>query len=208
MISDLNKQRFEYIWHLYYENKTDKDLPFADHIPCDPKVWQFPKALELYHDIVFKTMPEAFKDKTILDVGCGTAWYLGCMEDSVKHYKGIDIDDKNIKYAKIMSNNVAIDSSINLHSIETYDCRADTILMLSVTHELDNVEKALQRFNSEYLVMDSWEKFHGNHLNDHIDLLREKGYQLEHQTEWGDPPKEYKKRFILHFHRQHLKNPI
>ena len=129
---------------------------------------------------------------------------FGSSPNTVKHYKGIDLDKKNIKYAKIMSNNVAVDSRITLHNIETYDCKADTILMLSVTHELDNVEEALQRFNSEYLVMDSWEKFSGNHLDDHIGLLTEKGYQLKHKTEWGGPPKENKKRFILHFHRQNL----
>ena len=52
--------------------------------------------------------------------------------------------------------------------------------------------------------MDSWEKFSGIHLDNHIGLLKEKGYQLKHKTEWGDPPKENKKRFILHFHRQNL----
>ena len=123
MISDLNKQRFEYIWHLYNEDITDKDLPFSEHKSCDEKVWKFPKALERYHDIVFDTMPEAFRDKNILDIGCGTAWYLGCMENVVKHYTGLDQDDRNIRYAEIMSKNVTVNSSIVSQSIETHECK-------------------------------------------------------------------------------------
>ena len=90
MISDLNKHRFEYIWHLYSNNISDTDLPFHKHVKCDPSVWQFPEHLVEYHRLIFGLGYTSLKDKKVLDIGCGISWYLGSMENIVKKYIGVD----------------------------------------------------------------------------------------------------------------------
>lgn len=206
MISDLNKQRFEYIWHLYNENKTERDLAFKDHVPCDPDVWQFPEHLIEYHKLVFETNKDAFNNKTVLDIGCGTAWYLGCMENA-KKYIGIDPDEKSVKYAKIMASLTDLDAEISFSTAEKIDSTADTIMLLSVTQHLKYLKTVFSKFDCKNVILDSWEQLQGVHLNELITLLEKQGYALTHKSEWDDPNKDENftdrgKRYILHFDRQ------
>ena len=210
MISDLNKQRFEYIWHLYYENKTEKDLAFVDHVPCDPKIWQFPAHLIEYHKLVFETNKDVFNDKTVLDIGCGTAWYLGCLENA-KKYIGADLDKKSLKYAKIMASLIDVDSEISLNIAERLNCTADTIMLLSVTHHLKDLKTVFSKFDCKNIVLDSYEELQGMHLNELILLLEKKGFALTHKQQWINPNKgadyvERGERYILHFDRQITEN--
>jgi len=206
MISDLNKHRFEYIWHLYNENKTDNDLAFADHTPCDPEVWQFPKHLIEYHKLIFEANKNAFNNKTVLDIGCGTAWYLGCLENA-KKYIGVDPDEKSIRYAKIMASLVHLDSDISVDSAEKIQCKADTIMLLSVTQHLKYLKTVFSKFDCEHIILDSWEELRGVHLNELISQLEKQGFVLTQKHQWDDPNKdenftERGNRYILHFARQ------
>jgi len=210
MISDKNKHRFEYIWHLYNSEKTDVDLPFDQHVPCDPALWQFPEHLVEYHRLVFGLGHAAFKDKKILDSGCGIAWYLGSMENIVKKYIGVDTNEKRIKYAHMMSKLVDIDAEIKVASAEEILCKADTIMMLSVTHQMPNVKDILQRFDCENIILDCWEDRNNIKMTDVISYLEDRGFtitekKLYHYTDKNDLGKKQKykgDRYILHFNRQ------
>jgi SAM-dependent methyltransferase len=205
MISDLNKQRFEYIWHLYNENKTAKDLAFRDHVPCDPDVWQFPEHLIEYHKLVFETNRDAFDNTTILDIGCGTAWYMGCMQNA-KKYIGADPDEKSIRYARIMASLIDIDAEISFNTAEKIDCTADTIMLLSVTQHLNDLKTVFAKFDCKNIILDSWEQLRGVHLNELVVLLETQGFALTHKLEWDGPNKDGNstdrgQRYILHFDR-------
>jgi len=201
MIRDLDIHRFEYIWHLYNTNKSDKDLPFNEHKQCDPAVWQFPQDLIDYHHKIFEIGNKSLQGKTVLDLGCGTAWYLGCLENVVEKYIGIDADAKNIEYAKIMSNIVDVDSDIYSDKIENVKHKADTIMMLSVTHEMQLVENIFDDFDCDNIILDSWEKLNGVHLNELVKIIESKGFYIEQKHECFKPRDSLGNRYILHFHR-------
>ena len=152
MISDLNKHRFEYIWHLYSNNISDTDLPFHKHVKCDPSVWQFPEHLVEYHRLIFGLGYTSLKDKKVLDIGCGISWYLGSMENIVKKYIGVDTNERRIKYAKIMSKIVDIDTDINVLPAEAVSCKVDTIMMLSVTHFIPKVKDIFKNTRPQKVV--------------------------------------------------------
>jgi len=207
MISNIDKHRFEYIWHLFYTDKTDKDLPFHEHKQCDPTIWQFPKALVEYHRLVFELGHKSFKDKTVLDIGCGMAWYLGCLENIAKNYTGIDPNVKSIEYAEIMSRIVNIDTNISVGKAESIEYKADTIMMLGVTQHVPDVKRIFEKFNCDNIILDSWEKLHGIHLNDLIIYFESKGFLLNEKHQWDDSIKDESwrdlgNRYILHFNRQ------
>jgi len=203
MISNLNKQRFEYIWHLFNTNKTEKDLPFEKHVPCHPSVWQFPKNLIEYHDLVFDLGKKSLDGKTVLDLGCGNAWYLGCLENCVKEYTGVDIDTKKIKYAKIMSTIVDVPSTFIIDDIGNVKPKADTIMMLSVTQHIPNVKNIFEKFDCENVILDSFENLKGIHLKELVDFLISKGFSIDQKHEWkGSVNQSFGDRFILHFNRQ------
>jgi 2-polyprenyl-3-methyl-5-hydroxy-6-metoxy-1,4-benzoquinol methylase len=209
MISDIDKHRFEYIWHLYKTNKTDKDLPFEQHVPCDPRVWQFPESLVEYHNLVFEKGHTALAGKTVLDIGCGNAWYLGCLENIVKKYTGIDHVAKNITYARIMASIVDVDSTFIIDKAENVKTMADTIMMLSVTHHIPDVINLFDKFDCDNLILDSWEKLQGVDLLSVINCLESKGFDLYEKHEWnGSSTKNFGKRFILHLHRQAKENSV
>jgi 2-polyprenyl-3-methyl-5-hydroxy-6-metoxy-1,4-benzoquinol methylase len=210
MVSDKNKHRFEYIWHLYNSNKTYDDLPFDKHVPCDPSLWQFPEHLIEYHRLVFGLGHAAFKDKKVLDIGCGISWYMGSMENTVKKYIGVDTDERCIKYARTMSKLVDIDAEIKVASAEEILCKADTIMMLSVTHQMPNVKDILQRFDCENIILDCWEDRNNIKMTDVISYLEDRGFtitekKLYHYTDKKDLGEQqtYRgDRYILHFNRQ------
>ena len=205
MISNLNKHRFEYIWHLYYSNKSYEDLPFHEHKQADPSVWQMPEKFNDYYHLIFGLGKESFHGKTVLDVGCGVAWYLGFLENSVKKYIGVDPDVKSIKYAKIMAKIVDVDSDISVDSAENLKCKADTIMMLSVTHRIPNVKHIFEKFDCENIILDSWEKLPGIDLYTLIEYLGTKGFYLKEKHKWIHSSTDDQKlgnRYILHFNRQ------
>jgi len=210
MISDKNKHRFEYIWHLYNTNKIEEDLPFDKHVPCDSSVWQFPKHLVEYHRLIFEIGHESFKDKEVLDIGCGISWYLGSMENVVKKYIGIDPDEKSIKYARIMSKLVDVDTDISVASAEEIICKADTIMMLSVTHHITKIKNILENFQCENIILDCWEEGNNINIDDIINILTGKGFSLSGRhlydyigkEDMGDANINYGNRYILHFNRQ------
>jgi len=216
MISDINKHRFEYIWHLYNANKTDEDLPFDMHQPCDPLIWQFPEHLIEYHRLVFGLGYTALKDKKVLDIGCGISWYLGSMENIVKKYIGVDTNVKRIKYAQIMSKLVDLDTDISVASAEQITCKADTIMMLSVTHHMPNVKDILEKFDCENIILDCWEEKNNIRITDVVGYLENKGFtvtkkQLYEYTDKKDlgMVQAYEgDRYILHFNRQSESNLI
>jgi 2-polyprenyl-3-methyl-5-hydroxy-6-metoxy-1,4-benzoquinol methylase len=203
MISDLNKHRFEYIWHLFNTNKTDKDLPFHKHKQCNPSIWEFPEEISKYHHLVFELGEKSFKEKTVLDIGCGIAWYLGFLENKVKKYIGVDPDVKSIKYAKIMSSIVDVDSDISVNSVKDIKCKADTIMMLGVTHHIVDIKNIFNTFDCKNIVLDCWEEHpNSSHLNELIQILELKGFNLDnknmHIFEKGCKISD---RYILHFSR-------
>jgi len=206
MTLDLNNHRFEYIWHLINNNLTDIDIPFADHVPCDPAIWQYPQHLIEYNKLVFEQGRKALQDKNVLDIGCGIAWYLGSLEGVVKKYTGIEPDSKSVKYAKIMSNLVNLDAEIKLANAEQIACSADTIMMLSVTQYIKNVKPIFEKFDCKNIILDCWEK-HTNSITldeliTHIETL---GFVLNKKTVFIDTQKPelvsmHGDRYILHFH--------
>ena len=210
MISSINKKRFEYIWHLYNTNTTDKDLPFDKHVPCDPAVWEFPQHLVEYHRLVFDLGRESLMHKEVLDIGCGLSWYLGSMENLVKKYVGVDPDKKSIQYAKIMSKIVDVDSDIRVGSAENILCKADTIMMLSVAHRIPTILDVLKKFQCENIILDCWEEENNINVKDIIRVLKDKSFLLSEQHLYDYFGKEdlgkshiYSgNRYILHFHRQ------
>ncbi len=210
MISDKNKHRFEYIWHLYNSDKTEVDLPFDQHVPCDPALWQFPKHLVEYHRLVFGLGYMSLKDKTVLDIGCGIAWYLGSMENIVKKYIGVDPNERRIKYAHVMSKLVDIDADISVSSGEQIICKADTIMMLSVTHFIPKVKDIFKKFDCENIILDCWEERNNQSLTDLISYLENKGFTLTEKqlydyadkTDLGKKQKYKGDRYILHFNKQ------
>ena len=210
MISDLNKHRFEYIWHLYSNNITDADLPFHKHIKCDPSVWQFPEHLVEYHRLIFGLGYTSLKDKKVLDIGCGISWYLGSMENIVKKYIGVDTNERRIKYAKIMSKIVDIDTDINVLPAEAVTCKVDTIMMLSVAHQIPQVKDIFEKFDCENIILDCWEEKNNVSVTDLVGYLEDKGFtttekQLYDYADKKDPGKGqvYEgDRYILHFNRQ------
>jgi len=178
MIRELDKHIFEYIWHLYYTNQTDNDLLFKDNVPCDPSVWQFPKHLMEYHELVFESGRKALHGKTVLDIGCGFGWYLSILENmGVSKYIGIDPDVKSIKYAKIMIKNVNLDAEVSLNSVENINCKADTILMLSVNHKLDDQLSVFEKFECQNIILDSWEFQNDFNLDDIVNHFRTLNFQ-------------------------------
>jgi len=211
MISDLNKHRFEYIWHLYNKNITDKDMPFHSHVPCDPSVWQFPDHLIEYHRLVFDLGYTSLKNKEVLDIGCGIAWYLGSMENLVKKYVGVDMNEKRIRYAKIMSKIVDVDTELNVLPAEKVSCETDTIMMLSVAHQIPQIKNILNKFKCQNIILDCWEEKNQVHMNDVIDFLeKHKGFVLtgKHLYDYAGKSDSGKgqtyegDRYILHFNRQ------
>lgn len=214
MISDLNKHRFEYIWHLYYNKITDKDLSFTEHTPCDPSVWQFPKHLVEWHRLVFGLGHKSLKDKEVLDIGCGMAWYLGNMENIVKKYVGIDPNEESIKYARMMTNIVDMDADVSVMDGQDVTCKADTIISLGVLHQIhpfERVQSILERFDCENVILDCWEQKNGVHVNDIMNyLIENKGFVLteRHQYHYAGKDDAGKNqinegdRYVLHFDRQ------
>ena len=203
MISNLNKHRFEYIWHLFNTNKTDEDLPFHKHKQCDPSIWKFPEEVIKYLHFVFELGGKSFKGKTVLDIGCGIAWYLGFFENKVKKYIGIDPDVKSIKYAKIMSSIVDVDSDISVNSVKDIKCKADTIMMLSVTHHIKDIKNIFNTFDCKNIVLDCWEEYPKSpHLNELIQVLELKGFNLDNkQLYMFRKSSKISDRYILHFSR-------
>jgi hypothetical protein len=132
------------------------------------------------------------------------------MENLVKKYVGIDPDDKSIKYAKIMSKIVDVDSAIGVGSAENILCKADTIMMLSVAHRIPTIEKVLKKFECENVILDCWEEANNIKMKDIITVLTEKGFLLSAQhlydyigkPDLGKSHSDSGKRYILHFHRQ------
>ena len=211
MIRELDKHIFEYIWHLYYTNQTDNDLLFKDNVPCDPSVWQFPKHLMEYHELVFESGRKAFHGKTVLDIGCGFGWYLSILENmGVSKYIGIDPDVKSIKYAKIMIKNVNLDAEVSLNSVENINCKADTILMLSVNHKLDDQLSVFEKFECQNIILDSWEFQNDFHLDDIVNHFRTLNFQCTQKKLYDhdhDRDRDLKAghiaghRHILHFEK-------
>ncbi len=186
MLRDLDKHIFEYIWHLYYTNQTDNDLLFKDHVPCDPSVWQFPKHLIEYNKLVFESGRKALHGKTVLDIGCGVGWYLSILENiGVSKYIGIDPDVKSIEYAKIMTKNVNLDAKVSVNSVENINCKADTILMLSVNHRLDNQLSMFEKFECQNIILDSWEFQKDINLNDILNHFRTLNFQCIQKKLFG-----------------------
>jgi len=204
MIRDLDKQLFEYIWHLYYTNQTDNDLSFKDHVPCDPSVWQFPKHLIEYHELVFESGRKALHGKTVLDIGCGVGWYLSILENmGVSKYVGMDPDVKSIKYAKIMTKNVNLDAKVSVNSAENISCKADTILMLGVNHKLDNQLSVFEKFDCQNIILDSWEYPKDINLNDILNHFRTLNFQCIQKKlyNYDRDGKKYH-RYILHLEKK------
>ena len=207
MVSDLNKHRFEYIWHLFYNNLTDIDIPFTDHIPCDPEIWQYPQEMIEYNKIVFEEFKNSLENKTVLDIGCGTAWYLGQLEGIIKKYTGIDPDSKSVKYANIMSKLVNVDAEIKLAYAEQVTCSADTIMMMSVTHKFNNVKPLFEKFFCENIILDSWDKLNDITLDQLILHIESCGFDLTKKTEFIQNSRTYFERgdrYILHFQKKNM----
>ena len=95
----------------------------------------------------------------------------------VSKYVGIDPDVKSIEYAKIMTKNVNLDAEVSVNSVENINCKADTILMLSVNQRLDNQLSVFEKFECQNIILDSWEFQKNINLNDILNHFRALNFQ-------------------------------
>ena len=139
------------------------------------------QAQEAHTEFLFKHIFKHIEDKEksyMLDIGCGVGWYLSILENiGVSKYIGIDPDVKSIEYAKIMTKNVNLDAKVSVNSVENINCKADTILMLSVNHRLDNQLSVFEKFDCQNIILDSWEFRKDINLNDILNHFRTLNFQ-------------------------------
>ena len=207
-MNKLDRQKYEWIWHLYNTNQTDEDFPFENHIPCPPDVWTLPKHVIEYCQQTFSLKQDQLKNKTILDIGCGVAWYLPMLDTlGVKKYIGIDPVAKDLKYSKILSKIVNMDCEFHESTAENYEkCEADTILMLICVQRFSETFKVFEKLKANDIILDSWELTIPTKipLNDMIAFFKNKGMEIRSKWLYDYPNKSEpdQNRWVVHFSRQ------
>ena len=176
----VDKKIFEYIHHLYYENKTSKDLSWQDHQDSD---WIFHSKLTKYYNLCFKNVQEYIKNCTILDIGCNIGSKISWFENlGASSYIGIDPDPKCVELAKTVTNIINMECSIYQTTAEESQIIADTSFLLSVSHKFKNQQVVLENLCSQNFVMETWiEKIGCFSEQYYVDLLSKK-YKITYKT--------------------------
>ncbi|MFA6919325.1 MAG: class I SAM-dependent methyltransferase [Patescibacteria group bacterium] len=102
-------------------------------------------ATKTEYNAILSLMPD-LKDKTVLDMGCGTGRYALRIAKYARQVIGIDISDKSINFANQTAKNYNVNNFTgivfdhNLHLQENY---FDYILMVNVIHHVDDIDSML-----------------------------------------------------------------
>jgi len=97
-------------------------------------------------DQYFDIIPEAYlKDKTVLDVGCGTGRWMRYVADKAKFVDGIDPSVAVLAAAKLLKdkNNIRI-SKAGVDNIPFADESFDFVFSLGVLHHIPDTAKAMK----------------------------------------------------------------
>lgn len=179
MLTDLDLRIFEYVHHMYYENKSTECLAWEDHISINfrPDEWVFK-----YYEIAFNRCKRFIENKNIIDVGCEIGskinWFSGL---GAKKYTGVDPNKTHLYYANmvsdIVSDMVDIDCKLIESSAEdlTYSF-FDTGFLLSVTQHLKDEKKVIANLTKfcTNLVIDTWVNCRGcGSLSYYVELIEQ-----------------------------------
>lgn len=88
---------------------------------------------ELYRE--YFNHPESWRDKAVLDVGCGTGWLCNFYkEDGAHSVTGIEPSEKNLDYAQAHFKNIEFVWSdlLSFESIHTYDLVSAVMVLMNI----------------------------------------------------------------------------
>ena len=90
-----------------------------------------------------------FKNKRVLDFGCGTGSLLKLIESQAAYVAGVELNKFFIKLNKIIGNKYNIYSSLN--KLNKNKKKFDTILCFSCLEQIRNIKKTIKDFESSLL---------------------------------------------------------
>ena len=154
MLNRRDAHIWEYIHHLYFEGKTYEDIPLKKHKPMGLVIDE--KNAD-YYKCCFEPLQQYIKDCSILDVGCFIGNKIHWFEKlSAKSYIGIDPDPKCIRVAKIAAKISNMPADVVQTTAEEYNFKADTTVLLSVTHKFSSQNTILDKITSNNFIMETW----------------------------------------------------
>ena len=113
IVNKLQLQEDEYIFPYHYLTNLD------NNVPSIYKRLSWAYEYITYIDFVRKYIKEKLKPDTMLDIGCGDGYLVNSFDyDTNKLYKGIDISERAIGFAKAFSNGYEFEC-IDLFKIDT-----------------------------------------------------------------------------------------
>lgn len=154
--------------------------------------------------LVYQTLLPVFKDKNILDIGCGTGKYLKLFSPHVKSILGVDAAEDQLLIAKEKikdCSNVALMCSdvAGVSFSKLYDIALASWMLGTITDEkkrlqiLDNIKSSLKKNGNVFLVENDiggeFEDIRGR-VNDPLERtksynnwLQQQGFQIAYKLE-------------------------
>ena len=180
MLRQFDIQLFEYIHHLFYENKSESELQWKDHVSCG---WKPDQWLLNYYKLAFEKSSSLIENKNILDVGCHIGCKISWFENlGAKSYTGLDPDPVCISYATIISKIVDLKCNITQSTAEDFKYKKyDTAFILGVLHHFRDETSALEKILNccENIVIDTWVNCNNcKDLSYYINFLEKQSFKI------------------------------
>ncbi len=129
------------------ENKYDEQTFFEKYSQMDRSVKGLAGAGEWH---ILKTMLPDFKDKRVLDLGCGFGWHCEyAIEHGAKSAVGIDISEKMLEQARRRNNSKQIEYiCAPIEDVDFPCCYFDIVLSSLAFHYLESFEEICSKVAS------------------------------------------------------------